>query len=104
VGKVHAALCARMQRLPNHYMLLGEARDHRYVDEIRKTGALVEAVSLGCTPLVFTNPCELAIVCEGETGLVASSLDHAVELLSWMLTTRTKCAGSAPLPAPKRVS
>jgi len=47
--------------------------------------ALIEAMSLGCAPLVFANPCELAIVRDGETGFVASSVDHAVELLSWML-------------------
>lgn len=47
--------------------------------------ALVEAMSLGCAPLVFANPCELAIVRDGETGLVARSADHAVEQLSWML-------------------
>ncbi|MGJ8572100.1 MAG: glycosyltransferase [Hoeflea sp.] len=47
--------------------------------------ALVEAMSLGCAPLVFANPCELAIVRDGETGFVAGSVDHAVELLSWML-------------------
>jgi len=47
--------------------------------------ALVEAMSLGCAPLVFANPCELAIVRDGETGLVANSVDHAVELLGWML-------------------
>jgi hypothetical protein len=47
--------------------------------------ALVEAMSLGCAPLVFANPCELEIVRDGETGLVAKSTDHAVELLNWML-------------------
>lgn len=47
--------------------------------------ALVEAMSLGCAPLVFANPCELAIVRDGETGLVARSVDHAIELLDWML-------------------
>ncbi|WP_339762593.1 glycosyltransferase [uncultured Hoeflea sp.] len=47
--------------------------------------ALIEAMSLGCAPLVFANPCEQAIVRDGETGLVASSVDHAVELLGWML-------------------
>jgi len=47
--------------------------------------ALVEAMSLGCAPLVFANPCELEIVRDGETGLVASSVDQAVELLNWML-------------------
>lgn len=47
--------------------------------------ALVEAMSLGCAPLVLANPCELAIVRHGETGLVAQSADHAVELLNWML-------------------
>lgn len=47
--------------------------------------ALIEAMSLGCAPLVFANPCELAIVRDGETGFVACSADHAVELLNWML-------------------
>jgi glycosyltransferase involved in cell wall biosynthesis len=47
--------------------------------------ALVEAMSLGCAPLVFANPCELEIVRDGETGLVATSVDHAVQLLNWML-------------------
>lgn len=47
--------------------------------------ALIEAMSLGCAPLVFANPCELAIVRDGETGFVASSVDHAVELMGWML-------------------
>ncbi len=47
--------------------------------------ALIEAMSLGCAPLVFANPCELEIVRDGETGLVATSADHAVQLLNWML-------------------
>lgn len=47
--------------------------------------ALVEAMSLGCAPLVFANPCELSIVRDGETGLVARSVDHAVKQLNWML-------------------
>ncbi|MCC0034699.1 MAG: glycosyltransferase [Hoeflea sp.] len=47
--------------------------------------ALVEAMSLGCAPLVFANPCELEIVRDGETGLVATSVDHAAHLLNWML-------------------
>ena len=47
--------------------------------------ALVEAMSLGCAPLVFANPCELEIVRDGETGLVATSVDHAAQLLNWML-------------------
>ncbi|MCZ4290623.1 glycosyltransferase [Hoeflea alexandrii] len=47
--------------------------------------ALVEAMSLGCAPLVFANPCELEIVRDGETGLVATSVDHAIQLLNWML-------------------
>jgi hypothetical protein len=47
--------------------------------------ALVEAMSLGCAPLVFANPCELEIVRDRETGLVATSVDHAVQLLNWML-------------------
>ena len=47
--------------------------------------ALVEAMSLGCAPLVFANPCELEIVRDGDTGLVATSADHAAQLLNWML-------------------
>ncbi|MCB8823457.1 glycosyltransferase [Microvirga rosea] len=47
--------------------------------------ALIEAMSLGCVPLVLSNPAELAIVRHGETGFVESDLDAVVARLDWMM-------------------
>lgn len=47
--------------------------------------ALVEAMSSGCAPLVFANPCELAIVQDGETGFVVRNAEEAAARLAWML-------------------
>ncbi|PWW00317.1 glycosyltransferase involved in cell wall biosynthesis [Hoeflea marina] len=47
--------------------------------------ALVEAMSLGCAPLVFANACELAIVHDGETGFVVRDVAEAAARLDWML-------------------
>jgi len=47
--------------------------------------ALIEAMSLGCVPLVFDNPAEKAIVEHGRTGFVESSAEAAAERLQWML-------------------
>ncbi|MCB2013671.1 MAG: glycosyltransferase [Sphingobium sp.] len=47
--------------------------------------ALIEAMSLGCVPLVFDNPAERAIVEHGRTGFVESSVKAATKRLNWML-------------------
>jgi len=47
--------------------------------------ALIEAMSLGCVPLVFDNPAERAIVVHGETGFVETTVESAAERLRWML-------------------
>ncbi|HEX7873689.1 MAG TPA: glycosyltransferase [Sphingobium sp.] len=47
--------------------------------------ALIEAMSLGCVPLVFANPAECAIVDHGRTGFIESSVDAAAERLRWMV-------------------
>lgn len=47
--------------------------------------ALIEAMSLGCVPLVFDNPAERAIVEHGRTGFVEASVAAVVERLKWML-------------------
>ena len=47
--------------------------------------ALIEAMSLGCVPLVFDNPAERAIVDHGRTGFVESSVASAAKRLNWML-------------------
>ena len=47
--------------------------------------ALVEAMSLGLTPVVWNNPAEMAIVRDGETGFVASSITECVSLLQTMI-------------------
>jgi|SRR5215467_1742452 glycosyltransferase involved in cell wall biosynthesis len=56
---------------PNHY---GTAEN-----------ALVEAMSLGLTPLVLNNPAEMAIVRDGETGFVAKSIEEIGSLLQMLL-------------------
>ena len=47
--------------------------------------ALVEAMSLGLTPVVLDNPAEAAIVRDGETGFVAQSIEQCVSLLQMLL-------------------
>ena len=40
--------------------------------------ALIEAMSLGLAPLVLNNPAEMAIIRDGETGIIAHSIDECV--------------------------
>jgi len=47
--------------------------------------ALVEAMSLGLVPLVLDNPSEKAIVEDGRTGFVASSIEEIGSLLEMLL-------------------
>jgi glycosyltransferase involved in cell wall biosynthesis len=47
--------------------------------------ALVEAMSLGLAPLVLDNPAERAIVTDGQTGFVASSIEEIGSLLEMLL-------------------
>ncbi len=47
--------------------------------------ALIEAMSLGCVPLVFANPAEKAIVEDGVTGFVETDIAAAARRLEWML-------------------
>ena len=47
--------------------------------------ALIEAMSLGLTPVVLNNPAEMAIVRDGETGFVAQSTEECVSLLQMLL-------------------
>ncbi|HEY7230944.1 MAG TPA: glycosyltransferase [Pseudolabrys sp.] len=56
-------------------------RDHYGTAE----NALVEAMSLGLVPLVLNNPAERAIVRDGETGFVASSIEEIGSLLEMLL-------------------
>ncbi|MFN3657012.1 MAG: glycosyltransferase [Pseudolabrys sp.] len=49
--------------------------------------ALVEAMSLGLAPVVLDNPAEMAIVADGETGLVASSIAECTTLLEDLLAS-----------------
>jgi hypothetical protein len=56
-------------------------RDHYGTAE----NALVEAMSLGLTPLVLNNPAEMAIVSDGETGFVAKSIEEIGSLLQLLL-------------------
>jgi glycosyltransferase involved in cell wall biosynthesis len=56
-------------------------RDHYGTAE----NALVEAMSLGLAPLVLDNPAEKAIVQDGQTGFVASSIEEIGSLLEMLL-------------------
>lgn len=47
--------------------------------------ALVEAMSCGCTPLVFANPAETAIVKDGLTGFMVNDAREAARRLQWLL-------------------
>jgi len=47
--------------------------------------ALVEAMSLGLSPVVLDNPAEAAIVRDCETGFVANSIDECVSVLQMLL-------------------
>jgi glycosyltransferase involved in cell wall biosynthesis len=49
--------------------------------------ALVEAMSLGLTPVVMNNPAEMAIVRHGETGFVARSIGECTTLLQMLLAS-----------------
>lgn len=49
--------------------------------------ALIEAMSLGLAPIVMANPAELAIVKDGETGLVAHSVAQATAHLQMLLAS-----------------
>jgi len=60
--------------------------------------ALIEAMSLGLAPVVLGNPAELAIVRDGQTGLVARSIDECPALLQTLLASaelRTKIGRDA---------
>ncbi len=47
--------------------------------------ALVEAMSLGLTPVVLNNPAEMAIVRDCKTGFVARSIEECTSLLQMLL-------------------
>jgi hypothetical protein len=49
--------------------------------------ALIEAMSLGLTPVVLSNPAEMAIVRHGETGFVARTIDDCVASLQMLLAS-----------------
>lgn len=49
--------------------------------------ALIEAMSLGLTAVVMSNPAELAIVRHGETGFVARSVEECTALLQMLLAS-----------------
>ena len=49
--------------------------------------ALVEAMSLGLTPVVLNNPAEMAIVRDGQTGFVANSVEDCTSILDMLLAS-----------------
>jgi glycosyltransferase involved in cell wall biosynthesis len=49
--------------------------------------ALIEAMSLGLAPVVLNNPAELAIIRDGDTGLVARSIEQCTSHLQMLLAS-----------------
>jgi glycosyltransferase involved in cell wall biosynthesis len=47
--------------------------------------ALIEAMSLGLTPVVLDNPAETAIVSDSRTGFIAHSIEECISLLQMLL-------------------
>jgi glycosyltransferase involved in cell wall biosynthesis len=54
--------------------------------------ALVEAMSLGLVPVVLANPAECAIVRQGQTGFIASSIAECTEILEMLLANPDRVA------------
>jgi glycosyltransferase involved in cell wall biosynthesis len=54
--------------------------------------ALVEAMSLGLVPVVLANPAECAIVQQGQTGFIASSIAECTEILEMLLADSDRVA------------
>ena len=54
--------------------------------------ALIEAMSLGLVPVVLANPAECAIVRQGQTGFIASSISECVQILERLLANPDRVA------------
>jgi glycosyltransferase involved in cell wall biosynthesis len=54
--------------------------------------ALVEAMSLGLVPVVLANPAECAIIQQGQTGFIASSIGECAEILDGLLADPDRVA------------
>jgi glycosyltransferase involved in cell wall biosynthesis len=54
--------------------------------------ALIEAMSLGLVPVVLANPAECAIVRQGQTGFIASSIGECVDILEMLLADPDRVA------------
>jgi len=54
--------------------------------------ALIEAMSLGLVPVVLANPAECAIVRQGQTGFIASSISECTEILEMLLANPDRVA------------
>ena len=98
-GAGEVAAQARAMRYPERVKFMGRAsdpasaladsdiffyplqRDHDGTAE----NELVEAMSLGLTPLVLNNPPEMAIVRDAKTGFVATSIEEIGSLLQTLL-------------------
>jgi glycosyltransferase involved in cell wall biosynthesis len=54
--------------------------------------ALIEAMSLGLVPVVLANPAECAIIQQGQTGFIASSIGGCAEILDMLLADPDRVA------------
>lgn len=54
--------------------------------------ALIEAMSLGLVPVVLANPAECAIIRQGQTGFIASSIAECGEIIEMLLADPDRAA------------
>lgn len=54
--------------------------------------ALIEAMSLGLVPVVLANPAECAIIRQGQTGFIASSIAECAEIIEMLLADPDRVA------------
>lgn len=68
--------------------MLLDLRDRRHMD----AGLLVEAMSLGATPVVWRHAVEAGLLREGRNGLVVESVEECAALLDWARTNPRRIA------------
>ena len=103
-GEVEARAAA--MRHPDRIRLMGQTSDPRAALSRSRIffyplqpdhygtaeNALIEAMSLGLVPVVLANPAECAIVRQGQTGFIASSIGGCREILEMLLADPDRVA------------
>jgi glycosyltransferase involved in cell wall biosynthesis len=85
-----------MGQTPDPRAALGQSRIFFYPLQPDHYGtgenALVEAMSLGLVPVVLANPAECAIIQQGQTGFIASSISECRQILDMLLADLERVA------------